>query len=636
MRASPKLHVERMEARCVPAMFGLPWLSQSVTVSFTPDGTTVDGAKSNLSAALTADGLTPAQWQGEMRRAFQAWAAVTNLNFGLVADGGQAVGVPGRLQGDTRFGDIRVTARPLADAVLAITTPPGYTSETRAGDIVLNTNYHFGIDPDDDSGRYDLYTVMLHEIGHALGVGHSSDAGTVMDECYDDTGTGLTDADTLAVQALYGGKRTADWFEGSSGNGSVSSATRFPQFNGTTTLYARGDVTDSSDVDVFSFTTPGSLPNGATVRLTTAGVSLLAAKVEVLDARGKVVAASKELAAGADIDLPVGNLKSNTTYYVRVTAPSGTGYRVGGYDLRVVFDPAAADSMAAFAPTTPADGGANDTLATATTLTALPGTTAQAFYRTYGQVESSSDADVYKLTAPAGTTTLTIHVASYRAGQNSGGLAALAEVYDAVGNRVAVEDLTYTGSRKSYQIRNLPGGGEYYVVVRQNGFLSEKGYELTAYFAQPAVNYAVTDTLVVAPQQDTTFRTLVVNTAQVFTLHVESQSVGSGGPTLVFLDVLDAAGNTRHTVLGYPGMNYGSAVLLTPGEYTIRVRAPFASPSAAPLQMTLRMDALTDPIGLAAPADPTTTPDANRIAPPPTDPPFTWAGYDLSYYAWLM
>jgi hypothetical protein len=636
MRASPKLHVERVEDRCVPAMFGLPWLSQSVTVSYTPDGTFVDGVKSNLTAALAADGLAPAQWQGEIQRALQAWAAVTNLNFGLVADGGQAVGTPGRLQGDTRFGDVRVTARPLDDHVLAITTPPGYTAETRGGDIVLNSNRHFGLDPNQGSGRYDLYTVMLQEVGHALGVGNSGDCSSAMYECYQDTRTGLADADKLAVRAMYGGKRAGDGYEGAAGNGSLGKACQLPAFDGTTTLYARGDVTTASDVDVYSFTTPKKLADGVMVRLTAAGVSLLAGKVELLDVSGKVLSSSGTPAAGADWELAATGLKGNTKYFARVTAPAGSGYRVGGYDLRVIFDSAAADPAVTPAPTTPADGGANDTFATATALAPLSGTTAQAFYRTYGQVESSADADVYKVTAPAGgSTTLTVQVASYRAGQNSGGLAALAEVYDSAGNRVAVEDLTYSGTRKAYQIRNAPAGAEYYVVVKQNGFLSEKGYELTAYFAAPAVNYAVTDTLVVAPQQDTTFRTLVVNTAQVFTLHVESASVGSGGPTLVFLDVLDSAGKTRYTVLGYPGMNYGSAVLLTPGEYTIRVRAPFPSSSAVPLQMTLRMDALTDPIGLAAPADPTTTPDANRIAPPPP-PPFTWVSNDLSYYAWLL
>ena len=44
--------------------------------------------------------------------AFQTWAVQTNLNIGLVADGGQPLGTNGAVQGDARFGDIRVAAAP--------------------------------------------------------------------------------------------------------------------------------------------------------------------------------------------------------------------------------------------------------------------------------------------------------------------------------------------------------------------------------------------------------------------------------------------------------------------------------------------------------------------------------------------
>ena len=637
MRASPQLRVERMEDRHTPAMFGTPWLSPNVTVSFAPDGTLVDGVKSDLAAHMAADGLTAAQWQGEVQRALQAWAAASNLNFGLVADGGQPVGTGGRLQADTRFGDIRVTARPLADNVLAITTPPGSTAETRAGDIVLNSNYHFDINPAEDSGRYDLYTVLLQEIGHAVGVGNCGDCDSVMYEAYDGVRSGLGDMDRAAVRALYGG-RANDALEGNGNNG-TSKATALP--TGTGTRYLRADLTVVGDKDVYSFTTPATLTQPLTVRVRTAGLSLLAAKLELLDANGAVLTGTSGIpTAGADLELSLTTLKANTKYFVRVSAPSGTAFRTGGYDLRVIFDPAASDPGAAVAPAVVSDAAANETVGAATALTALPGTTAQAFYRTYGRIDSSADVDVYRVKAPAlpagETTTLFVQVASYSPTANTGGQAALARVYDAAGNLIAVEDLTYSGVRKAYQLRNVPGGAEYYIAVGQNGLLSDKSYELTAYFHPTAVNYAVTDTVTVAPNQDTTFRTLTVNQAQVFTISVESKSVGSGAPTLVFLDVIDATGKTVYTILGYPGMNYGSAVMLAPGEYTVRLRAPFSSSTAAPLQMTLRLDALTDPIGLDAPTDTTTSGSGNRIAPDPTVPPFTWTTLANSYYAWLM
>lgn len=626
MSASPKLHVERVEDRTVPAAFCLPWLASNVTVSFVPDGTSVDGVKSALHAAFSASGLTPAQWQGEMLRAFQTWSAVSNLNFGLVGDGGQAVGTAGRLQADTRFGDIRVSARPLDQSVLAITTPPGYTSETRAGDIVLNSNFQFSTGSN-KTGKYDLYTVMLQEVGHAIGLDNSADLTSVMSSLYAGKKTALAATDLTAVQQLYGG-RLADKFEGTTPTLAAAP--------GTTTLYARGDVSSAADSDTFAFTTPAVIPNGVKVMLTTAGLSLLAGRVEVLDANGRVVATSGKAASGKNHELTLTGLAANSHYRVRVSSPSGTNFRSGAYDLRVVFDPTAADPAAAASPAVAVDGLKNETFATATPLAKVNGANAQALYRTYGQIESWSDVDMYRVSAPAtatGTTTLTVQVASYKAGQNTGGLAAQAEVYDAAGKLVATEELTYTHSRQTYQARNVPAGADYFVVVKQNTFFSDRDYELTAYFADAQVNYAVTDTRVLSAQQSVSFGTLRVNQTQVFTFQMSSRAV-SGYSTGVYLEVFDASGVKVHSVLGSPEVEFGTAVLLTTGEYTVRMRAASPLASTAAVEVILRMDTLTDPIGLDAPADPTLSPDPLRSAPPPST--FSWMTYAQSYYAWLL
>jgi hypothetical protein len=632
MSTSPKLLVERMEDRLTPAMFGHPWLSPQLTISFAPDGTAVDGVKSNLSAALAADGLSAAQWQGEMLRAFQSWAAVANVNFGVVPDGGQAVGVPGRVQRDTRFGDVRVTARPLVGSVLAITTPPGYSSETRAGDIVLNTNFDFGVNPAAGSGRYDLYTVMLQEVGHALGVGNDPDPASVMYEKYQAVRSGLSDLDIAAVRSLYGGRK-ADAFEGTNGNDAAARAGLLPTFDGTTNLYARGDVTTPNDVDVFSFTTPKKAIDGA-VSLTTAGVSLLAAKLELVDGSGKVVAVSGTPAAGANLELALTGLKANTKYFVRVTSPSsGGGYRTGGYDLRVIYDPAAADPGAVAPPVLTTDAGTNDTLANATRLTPVAGSTALALYRTYGQIETWSDVDVYRVTAPTGGTALHIHLASYSSTANVGGLAPQAEVFDATGTRVSAEDLTYGASHRTYQVRGVTPGADYIVAVKRYGLLSSPNYELTAAFTTAAVNYEMTDAVSLSPDSDTLYRTLSVSTTQVFTLNV---GVNGEAFSSVRLDVLDSTGQTVHSVVGYPGAGFGSACLLTPGEYTVRLRATFPSSTASPLRVTLRMASLTDPIGLTAPSDPTTTPTVSTQPPDDSSLLFDWTAKESTYYAWLM
>src|SRR5712671_774136 len=102
-----RLTIEALEDRAVPATFGVPWSDPShLTLSFVPDGTPIAGHTSSLFQTLNAVEPT-AVWQNEILRAFQTWAVNANINIGLVADGGQAMGVAGNSQHDSRFGDIR-------------------------------------------------------------------------------------------------------------------------------------------------------------------------------------------------------------------------------------------------------------------------------------------------------------------------------------------------------------------------------------------------------------------------------------------------------------------------------------------------------------------------------------------------
>ena len=102
---------EALEDRSLPSTFGVPWADPShLTLSFAPDGTTTPLGPNSLSQTLAGNGSTPA-WERELLRAFQTWASQANINIGLVVDGGQAMGSLGAVQGDSRFGDIRVAVR---------------------------------------------------------------------------------------------------------------------------------------------------------------------------------------------------------------------------------------------------------------------------------------------------------------------------------------------------------------------------------------------------------------------------------------------------------------------------------------------------------------------------------------------
>ena len=88
-----------------------------LTLSCAPDGTDIAGQPNTLSSKFAALGPN---WQQTIAAGFQAWASQTNADIGLVPDDGSAFGVSGLRQGDSRFGDLRIGARPLAADVAAI------------------------------------------------------------------------------------------------------------------------------------------------------------------------------------------------------------------------------------------------------------------------------------------------------------------------------------------------------------------------------------------------------------------------------------------------------------------------------------------------------------------------------------
>src|SRR3954464_11054455 len=102
-----RLTLELMEARTTPAAFHVPWPEVAdLTLSFAPDGTRAAAQVSSLFRTLNHLGPTRA-WQETILRAFQTWAVVSDVNVGVVPDGGQPFDTLGLKQGDPRFGDVR-------------------------------------------------------------------------------------------------------------------------------------------------------------------------------------------------------------------------------------------------------------------------------------------------------------------------------------------------------------------------------------------------------------------------------------------------------------------------------------------------------------------------------------------------
>jgi len=134
--------------------------------------------------------------RGGIERAFLEWEKYANIHLspGTQADAVRTITL---LFASRDHGDGYPFDGP--GGVLAHTfypAPPD--TEPIAGDM------HFDADEDWHAGSYvDLFTAALHEAGHALGLGHTSQTGALMYPYYH-FATGLTDDDIAGIQALYG------------------------------------------------------------------------------------------------------------------------------------------------------------------------------------------------------------------------------------------------------------------------------------------------------------------------------------------------------------------------------------------------------------------------------------------------
>jgi hypothetical protein len=171
----------------------------------------------NLTASITAlnvPGWSFNDYVAALNWALNTWDSVSGFtNLGLVPDGGGNAGATPANGGSV--GDIRVAAWELIPTtLLAHTFQPGNESIFGpggyiAGDMHLDINHIWRDDPtdlaNDPDADYDIYTVLLHEMGHALGLMHPAvDTGSVMDASYGGARRALTADDIAGIQAIYG------------------------------------------------------------------------------------------------------------------------------------------------------------------------------------------------------------------------------------------------------------------------------------------------------------------------------------------------------------------------------------------------------------------------------------------------
>ncbi len=308
------------------AVSGYEWGDTDISFSYVPDGTDVEGYSSTLFSKL--DTVAPTEvWQREFARALQTWSNVSTLNFREVADDGSPSELANVSQGDGRFGDIRLAAHPLDGPLAYAYYPSGYWGIT--GDVFLSTQFTFQI-----GSTYDLYSVLLHETGHSLGLGHA--AGSVMNANYQEVVTSLTADDINGIQSLYGARQD-DVFDLNGRNDSLGTASSLVLDSAGQGLFA-ADLTAMDDTDYYAFVAPSDADGSLNVSVDTSGLSLLAPLVTLYDATGSQIAmADVGDAYGTMATIQFNGAVAGETYYLMADGSTADAFGMGAYRLDVDF-----------------------------------------------------------------------------------------------------------------------------------------------------------------------------------------------------------------------------------------------------------------------------------------------------------
>lgn len=348
---------------------GYKWSNPSrITYSIAPDGVTWISGTNTIDAAFDAK-FGAGNWEREIARALATWQAAADINIVPVADARYDENALGASQGDPRFGDIRIGGVAMGEQkILAQTYYPPPQGTTAGGDVEINLSMNYGIGRD-----FDLFSVVLHETGHSLGLGHPSSSSEVMRAVYGGVVDGLDDGDLYGIRAIYGA-RGVDAYE-AQGYGKTSSrpidmTAPLTTSNTFTSQAASLDVI--GETQWFSFVAPSYAGGSWSVTASASNVSMLSPKVTVYNDAGNVLGSASDPSKWSDdATARMSSLVPGRRYYAAVTGATNDVFAVGAYNLTV----SVSGSPAVARPTTPIVSAPTTPTAPAPSLPTTPTTT---------------------------------------------------------------------------------------------------------------------------------------------------------------------------------------------------------------------------------------------------------------------
>jgi hypothetical protein len=453
-----------------------------------------------------------------------------------------------------------------------------------------------------------------------FGIGNSPGPASAMFELYQGPRAGLSAGDVADLQALYG-RREPDRFDLKRPNNTLARATPLP-FAGAGVLgrglprpvAADGDLTTLADVDVYSVRVPAGTTM-FTAHLRTTGMSLLTARLTVLNAAGKVVgsAVATDPLAG-DLTVTVTGARPGGIYYLRVEGAQDDVFGIGAYRLA-----AGLDAAAATVPPEPGALGAEQ--ATVSLGMQKEGTDRRWDYALRAALADPAEIDSYTVRTRRATPG-TLVVAVW--GLQPGALDPEVAVFDAAGRPVAAEVLTDDGSSFTLQVRDVRPNATYAIRLSAADptlATNTGGYFVGIDFRDQEVNPLTFAAGSLTADQPAVEATMTVAQAQL--LHFALATVAATDQTSagVWMSIRDRYGREVFTLSTWAGQTASGDVLLPAGEYRLVIAGGTRFPwqRLPDLSFTLTGLVRNDPIGIA----PSDTSDAPTKPPPPPPPPET-------------
>ncbi len=666
---------ETLESRHLMATFGVPWPdTRNLSVSFPTDQAAI-GAYRNVARESLDQVTDRLQWQESVLRAFQTWSVQANLNIGLVPDRGDDFGAVGLSTNDPRFGEFRVGAFP-QQAVLANALPFQVTAGTWSGDVLVNSDINYFLAdwnssgpiqvpaPNENGPAVELFSVLLHEAGNALGLADNNVLGAVMNGNYSGPNGSLKPTDIQSIRALYGTRR--DIYEPRA-NGTLGTATPIAYsagYNGSEPVSVRGSLNTMSDVDVYRFR-PLAGQEKVTVRLWASGISLVKANLEVLDRNGvKIADAKADSIFQNNLQLEIGSLKDHRDLFIRVTRNADDVFGIGDYRIDLDYrdsslqpsiiapnhdqdaedesnelvDYVSVDALFSQVGLIDREIGQNDTLTTAVPLATTTGFLANTRYELQSTLASATDRDLWSFRAPNSNSPV-LQITVDPVGLQNPTLDVV--LLNRLGDRVESKLLAKPDGGVTIEVLNPVANQEYVLFVRTaaGSAVTSGNYVASMSFATNPANSIrnVYQTSVSHNSEDisqlTTYKTQLMR----FDLLALSANVDLG----IQLSIYDArTGDIVASMASANGRLRTDYIWLGAGEYYLRATGRTRlSGATGTVLMTLAADVLSDDQGPRAvnPGDPVTpppdwnwqdyTPSVPPLAIESVEPPFLnpWA-----------